>query len=113
MISKQNEPVSIRILDTEYLVGCPVGTTDALLASARRIDTDMRTIRNSGKVIGTDRIAVMVALNLAHELLELQQEIQHLQKKQRATVTRIPEDVSERLDTLRQRIDNTLDQYGT
>ncbi len=63
-------PVKIHILDKEYRIACQQGEQEALLASARYLDQKMREIRAGGKVIGTDRIAVMVALNLAHELLE-------------------------------------------
>ena len=64
-----NQAVSIRVMDKEYLVGCPEEERDELQASARYLDVKMREIRDSGKVIGADRIAVMAALNLAHELL--------------------------------------------
>ncbi|HEB58262.1 MAG TPA: cell division protein ZapA [Gammaproteobacteria bacterium] len=61
--------VSISILDKEYLIGCDEDEQEALLASARYLDKTMRDIRDSGKVVGADRIAVMAALNIAHELL--------------------------------------------
>lgn len=63
------EPVSVRILEKEYLVACPPDERDELLAAAKYLDHKMREIRDSGRVIGTDRIAVMAGLNLAHELL--------------------------------------------
>lgn len=63
------KPIAVRILDKEYRVACNEGEEDELLASARHLDARMREIRTSGKVIGTERIAVMAALNLAHELL--------------------------------------------
>ncbi|WJW75873.1 cell division protein ZapA [Thiohalobacter sp. IOR34] len=61
--------VSVRILDKEYMVACGEDERDALIASAEYLNGKMREIRDSGKVIGIDRIAVMAALNLAHELL--------------------------------------------
>lgn len=61
--------VSVSILDKEYLIGCEEDEQEALLASARYLDKTMRDIRDSGKVVGADRIAVMAALNIAHELL--------------------------------------------
>ncbi len=64
--------VTVRILDKEYMVACQDDEKDALIASAEYLNTKMREIRDSGKVIGTDRIAVMAALNLAHELLQQQ-----------------------------------------
>lgn len=62
--------VPIRILDKEYTVGCPAEERDALLEAARTLNDKMREIRNSGKVIGTERIAVMAAVNLSYELLQ-------------------------------------------
>lgn len=59
----------VNILGKEYRITCEPGEEDDLIESARLVDTRMQKIRNSGKVIGTDRIAVMTALNLAHELL--------------------------------------------
>lgn len=63
------EGVSIHILDKEYLVACPEDERQDLLASAEYLDKKMREIRDSGKVVGADRVAVMAALNIAHELL--------------------------------------------
>ncbi len=68
-MNRPNHPVTVRILDKEYKVACEAGEEDELLASARYLDNRMREIRNSGKVIGTERIAVITALNVAHELL--------------------------------------------
>ncbi len=62
--------VEVKILDKEYLVACPDEEQDALLQSARHLDNKMREIRASGKVFGTERIAVMAALNITHEMLE-------------------------------------------
>jgi len=67
-------PIIVQILDKDYRVACQDGQQDSLLASARFLDQKMREIRSGGRVIGTDRIAVMTALNLAHELLEFQRE---------------------------------------
>lgn len=64
------KPVSVRIMDKEFLVNCPDSERDDLLASAEFLNTKMREIRDSGKVVGIDRIAVMAALNMAHDLLE-------------------------------------------
>ena len=68
-MSNANEPVAVNILGKEYRIACEPGTENELISAARFLDTRMREVRGSGKVIGTDRIAVMVALNLAHELL--------------------------------------------
>ena len=62
--------VSIHILDKEYRVSCPPEEQEGLLRSASYLNKKMKEIRDSGKVIGTDRIAVMAALNISHELLK-------------------------------------------
>lgn len=64
--------VSVRILDKEYQVSAPAEEVDELTKSARVLDERMGTIRDSGKVFGADRIAVMAGLNLSHELLKVQ-----------------------------------------
>ena len=69
-MSNPNQPVAVSILGKEYRIACEPGTEDELISAARFLDTRMREVRGTGKVIGTDRIAVMVALNLAHELLQ-------------------------------------------
>jgi cell division protein ZapA len=63
-------PVTIRILDKEYQIACTDEERNSLLDSARYLDEKMKEIRNSGKVIGSERVAVMAALNIAHDLLQ-------------------------------------------
>jgi cell division protein ZapA len=66
--------VTVHILDKEYRVACPPDEQEALLRSASYLSKKMKEIRDSGKVIGTDRIAVMAALNLANDLLKSRSE---------------------------------------
>lgn len=70
--------VTIRILEKEYNVACPAEDKAALLASAELLNGKMREIRDSGKVVGLDRVAVMAALNLANELIKAQTQDQEL-----------------------------------
>jgi len=62
-------PVTVQILDKEYRIACPDDERDALLSSANYLSQKMKEIRDTGRVIGVDRIAVMTALNIAHESL--------------------------------------------
>ena len=62
--------VRLRILDNDYQVACPPEEKEGLLNAARYLDEKMRAIRSGGNVIGTERIAVIVGLNVAHELLQ-------------------------------------------
>jgi len=64
--------VTIKILEKEYNVACPIEEKASLLASAEFLNLKMREIRDSGKVVGLDRVAVMAALNIANELLKAQ-----------------------------------------
>jgi cell division protein ZapA len=65
-----NETVFVKILDKEYQVACPREERQALIESAQLLDERMKMIRGTGAVIGLERIAVMAALNLSHELLQ-------------------------------------------
>jgi len=68
-LSKESIPININIMDKEFLVSCPEDEEISLRSSAQYLDKKMREIRDSGKVVGLDRIAVMVALNITHDLL--------------------------------------------
>jgi cell division protein ZapA len=68
-MSSEPKALKVHILDKEYLVSCPEEEMDALKASAGHLNDKMSEIRESGKVVGIDRIAVMAGLNIAHEAL--------------------------------------------
>jgi len=65
----QPNTVTVHILDKEYCIACPTEERSNLEGAANYLDRKMREIRSGGKVIGADRIAVMAALNITHELL--------------------------------------------
>jgi cell division protein ZapA len=65
-----SSPVNVKILGKEYQIACPEEEKEALLASAQLVHKNMESIRQTGKVVGLDRIAVMAALNIAHELID-------------------------------------------
>jgi cell division protein ZapA len=93
----QSNTVTVQILDKEYCIACPADERANLESAARYLDGKMREIRSSGKVIGADRIAVMAALNITHDLLHKQQRLD-----QEATSTR------ERVRDLLERVDHAL-----
>ena len=68
------EQVTIKILEKEYKVSCQKNEKNDLLASAELLNIKMKEIRDSGKVVGLDRVAVMAALNLANELIQKKDE---------------------------------------
>lgn len=61
--------VDVSIMGREFRVACPEDEQEELLAAVSYLDRKMREIRDAGKVIGVERIAIMAALNIAHELL--------------------------------------------
>ena len=64
------KPITVTILDKEYIVGCTENEREALFASVEFLNNKMQEQRDSGKVIGAERIAAMAALNVTHEYLE-------------------------------------------
>ncbi|HET7587545.1 MAG TPA: cell division protein ZapA [Gammaproteobacteria bacterium] len=89
--------VNVRILDRDYQIACPPDEKDALLESAALLNRKMQEIRKSGAVIGLDRIAVMAALNLAHEFLQTDASRKH-----------ITDDVAKRLQRMHDKVELTL-----
>lgn len=73
-MSGENVPITIKVLDKEFRVACPESEQASLLQSATYLSDKMKEVRDTGKVIGMDRIAVMAALNLVHELLQSRSE---------------------------------------
>lgn len=63
-----SEPVTVRILDRDYTVGVSDAERDSLTSAARLLDTRMRELRGGNKLVPPDRLAVLTALNFAHEL---------------------------------------------
>lgn len=66
----KSETVNVFILDKEYRVTCPSDEKAALEKAASYLDDKMNEIKASGKVLGLERIAVMAALNITHDLLQ-------------------------------------------
>ena len=68
-MSKNTIPVSVRVMGKDYKISCPEGEHNSLLLSAMHVDESMMKIREGGKALGAERIAVMAAINIAHEML--------------------------------------------
>lgn len=73
-MNDQARPAKITILDKEYLINCSDDEREQLHSAAQLLNVKMKELKDSGKVIGAERIAVITALNLAHELLAYKQE---------------------------------------
>ncbi len=97
MSEKPAKAVTVHILDKEYLISCPEEEKHDLLRSADYLDMKMREIRAAGKIIGTDRIAVMAALNISHELLT-----------QSRQGSKMEGDISSRIKGIQDKIENAL-----
>lgn len=69
-----SEPISVHILEREYLVACPPEERSALLAASQLLDSRMREVRGGNRMASIDRIAVLAALNLAAEFIKLKQD---------------------------------------
>jgi len=96
-VSNSTEPVSVRILDREYTVGVNADERDGLLAAARLLDARMREVRGNNRMVALDRVAVLAALNLAHEVQQMRQEREAQQRE-----------IASTLDTLNRRLDGLL-----
>jgi len=66
------EPLTIKIMEKEYRIACPEEEKENLKASAELLNEKLNEIRQKGSVIGTERIAIMAALNMSHEVLHSQ-----------------------------------------
>jgi cell division protein ZapA len=96
-MAQQLAQVSVRILDKEYQVACPAEERTDLLDSAEILNNKMLEIRDSGRIVGLDRIAVMAALNMANDLIHAKARDQELEGG-----------ISDRLKIISDRVDNVL-----
>jgi cell division protein ZapA len=90
------EPLTITIMDKEYRVACPEDEKDNLLASAKLLNNKLSEIKQQGSVIGAERIAIMAALNMSHEILLSE------------ALTDEHENLNQRMDALSQRINDSM-----
>ena len=93
---KKPDSLSIHILDKEYRVACPPGEEESLQAAANELNRKLKEIKSKGAVIGTERIAIMAALNICHEMLT-----------GRAVQTDYAE-LNDRLESLSDKIDSSV-----
>ncbi|MBV8405317.1 MAG: cell division protein ZapA [Gammaproteobacteria bacterium] len=97
MTQQDQARVSVRIMEKEYVIACPYDERSALLDAAEFLNARMRDIKDSGRVVGIDRIAVMAALNLAHEYL-----------KGKDRESRLDNGTGQRVRALRERVEGAL-----
>ena len=100
MDNTRPEPISVEILDREYQFACEPGERAALKAAALFLDERMRVIKDAGRLMALEGIAVMTALNLSDELLKLKKVEKHRQ-----------ENVDSRIRLLVNELDDALDDH--
>ncbi|WP_372596856.1 cell division protein ZapA [Amphritea sp.] len=93
-MSSSPRNISVTLLGKEYVVACPAEAEEELLKAAAYLDKKMQAIRAGGRIIGSEKVAVMAALNITYEL-------QSNLAAERA-------ETSSRLNHLSQLIDQTL-----
>jgi cell division protein ZapA len=101
-----NEPVALRLIDREFLIACPPEEREGLLEAASFLDRKMRDLRAHAKTPGFDRLAVLAAISVTHEYLQL--------KKQSASAAdnSVAEPgIAESLATLRRKLEAALDAH--
>ena len=70
-MSADTKGLQISVMGREFRVACPENEQKSLLEAVAYLDKKMHEIRDNGKVVGLERIAIMAALNIAHELLSI------------------------------------------
>jgi cell division protein ZapA len=98
MNATSSEPVSLHLLDREFHIACAPEERPGLIAAAQFLDGKMRELKSNAKVPGFDRLAVLAAVSIAHELLTLRKE--HDSQEQVLT---------DGLASLRRKLDGLLD----
>ena len=88
-MSSDREVLTVRILDKEYAISCLVDERDSLVAAARELNERMQEMRDNAKVLGSERMAVMAALNVIHERDQLKSSQVDAFASARRTVTRL------------------------
>ncbi|MBU2097562.1 MAG: cell division protein ZapA [Gammaproteobacteria bacterium] len=94
--------VVVKILDREYQISCPPSEQDALLKSARHLDENMRKIKARGTIHGLEKISVMAALNITHELLQKNRQINESRHSAAQQIKYLEDKVERALQNYRQ-----------
>ncbi len=89
MQPSDSDKVAIKILGKDFMINCPREAQQELMNAAQQLDQRMQAIKTGGRVYGLDRIAMMAALNLTHELISTQQQLDSLKQQQQQLSQRI------------------------
>ena len=93
----ESKPANITILDKEYLIACSDEERELLNDAASLLNERMQEVKTSGKIIGSERIAVLAALNIAHEMLAYKKENEGYTSNVDGVVRRLQEKIENAL----------------
>ena len=117
-MSKDTAPIKVIILEKEYLISCEESEKEPLRNSADFLNQKMDEMKKSGGVIGSERIAVMTALNITNELLAYKKDNQDYTSSIDSTLKRLQNKINDaltrdtQLDMVDMDIDNPVSQGG-
>jgi cell division protein ZapA len=94
-------PVTLRILDREYVVACPEDEKETLIASAKYLNQKVQEVREGGKVVSTERMVVVSALNIIHEYLQYKQQQEEQTQLLNSQMTGLQEKIELALNRLK------------
>lgn len=98
----ETKPVNVKILDKDYLISCTDEEREQLHTAVTYLNMKMKEVKDSGKIVGSERIAVMTALNIAHELLAHKRENDHYTSSVDSVLRRLQNKIDEALTSGRQ-----------
>ena len=100
MSSDKSVPVNLHILEKDYVVACPENERETLIASAQFLNDKLKEVRGSGKVVSTERIVVISALNIIHEYLQYKQKDEQYEQTINNELVRLQEKIGVTLSEL-------------
>ena len=98
MMSEDKQNLKVIIADREFTIACTEEESEGVLAAASYLNQQMKLVEKSSNTLGTDRLAIMTALNISHDLLEVRKDIGEGSA------------VDTRLDQLNEKIDSAMDK---
>lgn len=101
-MSSEIDSVSIKILGKEYQISCPPSEEEALRKSAKYLDEQMSRIKARSSTLGFEKIAVMAALNISHELLKRSLEANSSENNSLQEIKALEEKIDQAMQNVRQ-----------
>ena len=104
-MKQSSDGLKVSILGREYFIACSNNEQEAVSKAATYLDRKMREIQSSGRVVGVERCAIMAALNVTHQLLKLEKEIDDHDS--------VSGDIERRLESITRKIETAVEQQHT